>query len=306
MLRFKGEKKKKKKRKHSDSDSDDARTKSPEGKRPQPTPQQEIPSEQISAGVVCGDQLEKMLGMTADGVDYNESMEAPVADKVLKKKKKKAKLGSDDEKQQEKHQDKHREKAARNDSDSDKSDDDKNDRKKDKKKKKKKKLKNMQVRTIPGTGRIITSGSIVQGLGTLFTEEVAAGDLLVMTHPTTLTTEKRIISGVLSNRSAMLGTPFTTDFISTTAYTVEKEGELIRLRAEEEAEGESRVLVDEKMKKRLDEQIEKQKQTIQVREKLRNAGGVSYRTVTRTMGKQMSAEDALNERVKQGRDKFCW
>jgi hypothetical protein len=43
-----------------------------------------------------------------------------------------------------------------------------------------------------------------------------------------------------------------------------------------------------------------------VREKVSGAGGVSYRTVEKNVGREMGAQEQLEERTKQGRDKYCW
>jgi len=69
-----------------------------------------------------------------------------------------------------------------------------------------------------GTGRISSSGTAVRGHETKFMTELAVGDAVVITHPTTLTDETRIVRMVLSDVSISISSPFSTDLVSTCAF----------------------------------------------------------------------------------------
>ncbi|CAM9971211.1 unnamed protein product, partial [Sphacelaria rigidula] len=75
-----------------------------------------------------------------------------------------------------------------------------------------------EMRPISGTGRITSSGTAVHGHGTKFMDEVHSGDAIIITHPTTLREETRIIKMVLSNISIGISSPFGSDLISTTTF----------------------------------------------------------------------------------------
>ena len=70
-----------------------------------------------------------------------------------------------------------------------------------------------------GSGRISSSGTAVRGHdGTRFMAELRAGDAVVITHPTTLTEETRIVKMVLSDVSIAISSGFSSDLVSTTAF----------------------------------------------------------------------------------------
>lgn len=72
------------------------------------------------------------------------------------------------------------------------------------------------VRT--GTGRITSSGTTVHGHGTEFMSQLSVGDAIIITHPTTLQEETKIVRMVLSNVSAGISSAFSSDLISTTSF----------------------------------------------------------------------------------------
>ncbi|KAJ8601790.1 hypothetical protein CTAYLR_006811 [Chrysophaeum taylorii] len=69
-----------------------------------------------------------------------------------------------------------------------------------------------------GTGRLSTSGTTVHGFDTKFMDELVVGDAIIVTHPTTLTEETRIVKMVLSNASISISSPFSSDLSSTCSF----------------------------------------------------------------------------------------
>lgn len=155
----------------------------------------------------------------------------------------------------------------------------------------------------------------VNGFNTLFKDEIALGDLLRILHPGTLLPESRAVTQIMGNRSLMLVAPFSANFSSTTEYQIERVSELIKAKAEAKAGkqagggedgGEDEDAFDNHMKEQLEKTLKKQRQTVQIREKVYGGPGVTYKTVTKEVGKDMTAEERLNMREKEGRDKYCW
>jgi hypothetical protein len=59
-----------------------------------------------------------------------------------------------------------------------------------------------QLVKLPGTGRILTSGTTVMGkMGARFSQELSVGDAIIILHPTSLQEETRIVKMVLSDVS---------------------------------------------------------------------------------------------------------
>jgi len=90
-----------------------------------------------------------------------------------------------------------------------------------------------------GTGRITSSGQIVTGYETEFLRELRVNDALIITHPSTLIEETRIIKMIVSNGGMSISSGFSTDLISTTKFRylhppVTEEGEGGREAREEE------------------------------------------------------------------------
>jgi len=89
-----------------------------------------------------------------------------------------------------------------------------------------------------GTGRITSSGQIVTGYETEFLRELRVNDALIITHPSTLIEETRIIKMIVSNGGMSISSGFSTDLISTTKFRYlhppEEEGEGGREAREEE------------------------------------------------------------------------
>lgn len=53
----------------------------------------------------------------------------------------------------------------------------------------------------PGSGKLITSGTTVHGVGTRFKDELKVGDAVEVAHPVSLKAEIRVVKMVLSDTS---------------------------------------------------------------------------------------------------------
>lgn len=149
----------------------------------------------------------------------------------------------------------------------------------------------------PGTGRLITSGTTVHGKDTKFQTQIKSGDFVIVMNPTTLAKEEREVVVVLSDKSAALKAPFSSDLISFTQFEIKKKPEfkepeesLLEGQFEERLEG-------------LSKKIKKPEATLEYREK---TGMWGYKTVKQKFDKEMTKEELLDMRAKKSRDKFCW
>eukprot|EP00386_Alphamonas_edax_P007642 GDKI01025445.1.p1 GENE.GDKI01025445.1~~GDKI01025445.1.p1 ORF type:complete len:226 (+),score=94.06 GDKI01025445.1:67-744(+) len=169
-----------------------------------------------------------------------------------------------------------------------------------------------EVPVVEGQGRIVSSGTTVHGFETKFQEQLAAGDQIMVHHPTTLQVENRIVVGVLSQRSCTIHAPFSSDLVSTSGYHVKKDSIVLKKKAEKKAmkkeegevnrEEEEEKLLQDEISKRLQKQLKKTKSTLTYQTKT----GFSYKQVSETLDKEYSKEQLLDMRVKKSRDKFCW
>lgn len=73
-----------------------------------------------------------------------------------------------------------------------------------------------------GTGRIISSSRSVHGMESKFVSELIIGDILVITHPTSVVEECRVVQLVLSERSIQIDSPFSTDLITYTSFSFKR------------------------------------------------------------------------------------
>ncbi|GMF12070.1 unnamed protein product [Phytophthora lilii] len=70
-----------------------------------------------------------------------------------------------------------------------------------------------------GSGRLLSSGTTLMGQpGTRFLQELSVGDAVVVTHPTSLQDETRIVRMVLSDVSASVSSAFSSDLVSSTPF----------------------------------------------------------------------------------------
>ena len=69
-----------------------------------------------------------------------------------------------------------------------------------------------------GMGRLSSSGSTIQGHYTEFMNQLSPGDAIIITHPTSLQEETKIVRMILSNTSMGMSSNFSSDLISTTPF----------------------------------------------------------------------------------------
>ncbi|KAJ1606018.1 hypothetical protein OJ253_2906 [Cryptosporidium canis] len=133
---------------------------------------------------------------------------------------------------------------------------------------------------VRGEGRIVTSGTTVQGFHTRFQQELKKGDYIEIEHPNTLIKERRRVATIVSERTLVLEREFSCDLISTSEYfyiSVE--------------DGRDHSLSADKGV------------TYSYREK---EGMYKYKTVIKPMDSNLTREDILDIRAKKQRDKYCW
>ncbi|CAE8720212.1 unnamed protein product, partial [Polarella glacialis] len=163
------------------------------------------------------------------------------------------------------------------------------------------------VPIVKGSGRIVSNTTTVHGFETKFKDEVEVGDTVMLHHPISLEVEMRLVMSVLSQRSMVLHQGFSKDCASTCEYHVRKDSLKIQEKAKAEvAEGadpsELQDAASKELQRLLDKKLKKQAKLVTVREK---SGMWGYKSVTRKVEKGASAEDMLDERCKEGRDKWC-
>lgn len=135
------------------------------------------------------------------------------------------------------------------------------------------------------------------------------GDTIMIHHPVSLEVELRLVTGVLSQRSATVHQAFSKDLVSTLSYHIRKDSLRLQEKAKamiEEEGGDAEALQDaasQELQRQLDKKMKKAAKMVTVREK---TGMWGYKVVTRKVDKETTQEDALDERCKQGRDKYCF
>lgn len=78
---------------------------------------------------------------------------------------------------------------------------------------------NFELVKAKGSGRILSSGTTLMGqVGTKFLLELSVGDAIIIQHPTSLIEETRIVRMVLSDISAAISSPFSSDLVSSTSF----------------------------------------------------------------------------------------
>lgn len=197
------------------------------------------------------------------------------------------------------------------------------------------------VPCLPGLGRVVSTGTTLNGFETNFKDEVEAGDTILVNHPVSLKLEKRLVASVLSQRCLTLGDGFSRDLVSTASYEIRKDSITLKREAAREAAKTKEALretehsqsaaeaqtdvqneegevgaghasaVDAKMmqdivSRRLQQKIEQSKKaklTYRVK-----TGMWSYKTVSEEIqdGENFGADELLERRAKKSRDKHCW
>ncbi|CAE7496221.1 RE1 [Symbiodinium sp. CCMP2592] len=157
------------------------------------------------------------------------------------------------------------------------------------------------VPVMPGSGRLVTNTTTVHGFDSKFKDELEVGDTIMVHHPTSLEVELRMVVSVLSQRSCVIHQSFSKDCNSTVEYHIRKDSLKIKEKAKSEIQEDNPELLQDaasrELQRQLDKRLKKQSKTVSVREK---TGMWGYKVVTKKLDKTSSAEDALDERCKQG------
>merc|ERR1712129_59012 len=107
-----------------------------------------------------------------------------------------------------------------------------------------------------------------------------------------------------------MGSAFSKDLCSMLEYHIRKDSlrlkEKAKMQIKEGPEGADEALLQDatsqELQRQLEKKLKKQRKTVSVREK---TGMWGYKVVTKTLSKAATEEEMLDERCKQGRDKWC-
>jgi len=165
---------------------------------------------------------------------------------------------------------------------------------------------------VEGTGRMVTSGTTVQGFESQFKTEIEVGDNVLVHHPKSLLVESSVVLNILSQRAMTINAPFSSDLVSTTSFHIKKDSIRLKRQAEaamskpdgpEEESLDSSARLDDQMSLQLQNKLKKQKTVASVREK---TGMWGYKIVSKKLKGDVGPGELLTLRTKQGRDKYCW
>ena len=163
-----------------------------------------------------------------------------------------------------------------------------------------------EITIVTGTGRITSSGCTIYGHATQFSNELSVGDAIIVTHPSSLADETKIVTLVLSNVSMSVSSTFSTDLISTSSFRYVKAPKAAEREETEE---------DKKLKKRMVARESEEAafgiyagnggETFTYRTKNAGAAG-TYTIVTEKNSKKKTREEMLEMRSKKKADRFCY
>ncbi|CRG93438.1 conserved Plasmodium protein, unknown function [Plasmodium gallinaceum] len=157
----------------------------------------------------------------------------------------------------------------------------------------KKKNINDEMNIINGSGRIVTIKNTIQGFETRFINEVKVGYEIILKHPTSLQEEKRVVTSILSNKTLLINEEFSTDISTTCTYFIKKVESKQEKNEDDNINLQYAKIIEQKPKNDV----------IKIRKKV---GLWSYKIVDKKIKGNLTNEQKLDERVKSGRDKFCW
>lgn len=160
-----------------------------------------------------------------------------------------------------------------------------------------------EVKVVAGTGRVTSSGTTVYGFETIFTEQLTVGDALIVSHPTTLVDETKVVRMVLSNTSISISSSFTTDLVSTVPFRFAKAPPPPKSDLDREAQ---------QKKERLNQlgdagvgtYASAGGSTFTYRVRKEGAAG-GYKIVTESTGGSVSKSELLDMRAKKKGDRHC-
>lgn len=158
---------------------------------------------------------------------------------------------------------------------------------------------------IEGSGRIVVVKNTVQGFETKFKEELKVGYEITINNPTSLQVEKRKVTAILSNKTLLVDQNFSTDIHTTCSFFINPVEPISE-------NGENDDIIGSTDKEKEKEDFLNYAKVIHPKEKedvvkIRKKVGLwSYKTVEKKVKGNLTNEQKLDERVKMGRDKFCW
>ena len=157
-------------------------------------------------------------------------------------------------------------------------------------------VKNEEIIIHEGTGRICSSTTTIQGNNTKFQSELAIGDAIIVTHPTTLQQETKIVRMVLSDVNIGVSSGFSSDLISMTTFKY--------IKAPKDDIDEEIKLKNEKKQKIENEALAFGSYANSYRVRKEGAFG-GYQIIKET-NVNKSRGDLLNDRMRKKSDKYCF
>jgi hypothetical protein len=151
-------------------------------------------------------------------------------------------------------------------------------------------------------GRIVSNGNTIQGLETVFSDEIQPGDSIIVRHPRTLLQEERMVTSIISQRSLNIDRPFSSDFVSTTGFSVRKE---VKAPSSRTIGG---VLLKEEngtediRPTHIGEKTQNQRSVLVYQERM---GPTGSRTVIEKLDRHYTEEELLDMKCKKVHDKYC-
>jgi hypothetical protein len=159
------------------------------------------------------------------------------------------------------------------------------------------------IQVLKGAGRITTSGTALQGHGTSFMSQLSQGDALIVTHPSTLMDETRLVSMVLSDTSIGISSAFSSDLISTTSFHYVKA-------PKKTASAEDQRVAQKKRKAQEEDSAFGTYSSgggDRIVYRVKKAGTYGgYEIVTEDAHQDMSREDLLKVRSQKKSDRYCY
>eukprot|EP01031_Cornospumella_fuschlensis_P029331 gene29331-35407_t len=163
--------------------------------------------------------------------------------------------------------------------------------------------KEFEVSVQNGTGRITSSGTTIHGHGTDFMAQLSNGDAIIITHPTTLQEETKIVRMVLSNVSIGISSAFSTDLISTTPFRYIKAPK-------------DELSQEEQARKEVQRQHQAEQQAFgtyasaggtQFNYRVKKDGAYGgYKIISESTNSEMTREELLQMRAKKKSDRHCY
>ena len=157
-------------------------------------------------------------------------------------------------------------------------------------------IRNEEIIIHDGTGRICSSSTTIQGNNTKFQSELAVGDAIIITHPTTFQQETKIVRMVLSDVNIGISSAFSTDLISMTSFKY--------IKAPKDEIDEEIKLKNEIKQKIDNEALAFGSYSNSYRVKKEGAFG-GYQIIKETDSNK-SRGDLLNDRMRKKSDKYCF